>query len=170
MNHSRVLLGTGYGIALLLVFLPLLEPVVTLLPLQPTQVAWRLQAFGVFSQALLLPLAGGAVGVGTAVLLGHRRVIRALAVVSFVAAATLAGAAILFGLDLLQYRGAVGPGLVKHYQVAGGIYLLAFLLAASFLAWVGLASWRVARIPRRRRRSRRVQVDEAVSVTSRPGG
>jgi hypothetical protein len=150
MRRSRVLIGTGYGVGLLLVLLPLLQPVVTLLPAQPTQVAWRMQAFGVLSQSLLLPLVGVAVAVGTATMLEHRASVRVLAALALLGAAALAGVATLFVLDLLQYRGAIGAELQDHYHVAGVIYLVGYAAASLFLAWLGVAALRAARARRRR--------------------
>ena len=152
MKHSRFLIATGYWLALLLLMLPLLERVVTLLPFSPRAIRWRLEAFGALSQALLLPLAGGVVAIGTAYLLGHRKVVRALAISAFVAAALLAVLATLFGLDLLQYRRSVGAEMQHFYDVAGLVYLGAFTLSIVFLVWVGAVAWRAAGHTRRRRR------------------
>lgn len=90
MKYSRFLIATGYWLALLLLVLPLLERVVTLLPFSPRAIRWRLEAFGALSQSLALPLIGGVVAIGTAYLLGHRKVVRALAISAYLAAATLA--------------------------------------------------------------------------------
>jgi hypothetical protein len=144
MKRSRVLIATGYWLALLLLVLPLLEPLVTLLPPRPEQIRWRLLAFGALSQSLLLPMLGGVVAVGTAVLLGHRRVVRTLAFVAMMAGVVLGAVAMLFTLDLVQYRSAIGPELKEVYQVAGVNYLVAFLLSAVFMMWIGAAAWRAA--------------------------
>lgn len=151
MRRSRFLIATGYLLALLLLLLPLLEPVVALLPLQPSQIRWRLQAFGALSQALVLPQLGGVIALGTAVLLGQRRVVRVLAIAALALAALLVVASVLFVLDLLQYRDAVGTGLREYYETAGVIYLSAYVLSAGFLLWVGAVAWRVARRPHHRR-------------------
>jgi hypothetical protein len=159
MKRSRSLTRTGYGLAALLVVLPVLEPVVTLLPPQPGQIGWRLQAFGVLSQSLALPLAGGVVALVTAFLLEHRRTMRALAAGALTAALLLTAAAALFVLDLVQYRGSVPTELAEYYRAAGVIYLSVFVLAVAFLAWIGAAAWRAGRaspsLPTRRRRRTR---------------
>ena len=153
MRRSRYLLATGYWLALLLLVLPLLSQVVALLPLQPGQIRWRLQAFGSVSQALVLPLLGGGVALGTAVVLGQRRVVRALAVAAFVVAALMGAATVLFILDLVQYRDAVGAELREYYQAAGAIYLASFGLSIALLLWVGWVAWRVSPGHHHRRRS-----------------
>lgn len=173
MRRSRSLTATGYGLAALLTLLPLLEPVVTLLPPQPGQIAWRLQAFGALSQSLPVPLAGLAVALVTAFLLQHRKTLRGLAVAALLGALLLTAAAALFVLDLLQYRGAVPAALEDYYRAAGAIYLTAFVLATLFLAWTGAAAWRAGRASqsfptRRRRRSRGPARSEAGS--SKPAG
>jgi hypothetical protein len=145
MKRSRVLIATGYWLALLLLVLPLLEPIVTLLPPRPEEIRWRLLAFGALSQSLLLPMVGSMVAIGTAVLLGQRKVVRTLALLSMMAGVLLGAVAMLFTLDVVQYRGAVGPELQDYYQVAGINYLVAFALSAVFLMWIGAASWRAAR-------------------------
>lgn len=153
MKHSRFLIATGYWLALLLLVLPLLERVVTLLPFSPRAIRWRLEAFGALSQLLPLPLLGGVVAVGTAYLLGHRKVVRALAISAFVAAVALAVMTTLFALDLLQYRRSVGAEMREFYDVAGMVYLAAFTLSILFLAWVGAVAWRAAGRVRRLRRA-----------------
>jgi hypothetical protein len=148
MKRSRLLLGTGYVLAALLLVLPLLEPLVTLLPPRPGAVRWRLQAFGAFSQALVLPLLGATLAVGTAVLLDQRKVVRVLAGVAFGFGLLLAMATLLFALDLVEYRGAIGVELREYYQVAGLIYFFALSLGAAFLFWLGWAAGRAAGWPR----------------------
>lgn len=161
MKRSRLLIATGYGLALLLLVLPLLEPVVALLPPRPDQIRWRLEAFGAFSQVLVLPLVGGVVALGTAVLLGQRTVVRVLSVVAFLSGLVLAAAAMLFTLDLLQYRGEVGPELREFYEVAGAIYLVAIILGSLFLLWIGPVAWRAATQTRRKFRRIRVRLKSA---------
>lgn len=152
MKHSRFLIATGYWLALLLLVLPLLERVVTLLPFSPRAIRWRLEAFGALSQSLALPLIGGVVAIGTAYLLGHRKVVRALAISAYLAAATLAVLTTLFALDLLQYHRSVGADMQQFYEVAGAVYLSAFTLSIMFLVWVGGVAWRAAGHVRRLRR------------------
>jgi hypothetical protein len=156
MIRSRFLTRTGYGLAAVLVVLPVLEPIVTLLPPQPGEIAWRLQAFGVISMSLALPIAGGVAALVTAYLLEHRRVMRALAAGALLGALLITAAAAMFVLDLVQYRGAVPAELAEYYRAAGVVYLSAFALAAAFLAWIGIAAWRASRasksLPSRRRR------------------
>ncbi|HSK21279.1 MAG TPA: hypothetical protein VK912_19140 [Longimicrobiales bacterium] len=154
MRHSRFLIATGYWLALLLLVLPLLERVVTVLPFSPRAIRWRLEAFGALSQVLLLPLLGGVVAVGTAYLLGHRKVVRTLAISAYVAAVILVVLATLFGLDLLQYRRSIDAEMQQFYDVAGLVYLGAFMLSIMFLVWVGAVAWRAAGHTRRLRRLR----------------
>ncbi|NJD09221.1 MAG: hypothetical protein FIB01_01870 [Gemmatimonadetes bacterium] len=144
MKRSRFFIATGYWLAFLLIVLPFLERVVPLLPVQPGALQWRLGAFGALSQSLLLPLVGGTLAIGTAALLQQRRMVRFLACVAFAAASLLVIATALFALDLVQYRASVGAELQQYYQVAGVIYLVSFLLAIVFLAWLGAVSWRAA--------------------------
>lgn len=151
MKHSRFLIATGYWLAVLLLVLPLLERVVTLLPFSPRAIRWRLEAFGALSQSLALPLAGGVVAIGTAYLLGHRKVVRALAVSAYVAAVALAVMTTLFALDLLQYRRSLGTEMQQFYDVAGVVYLAAYMLSIVFLVWVGAVAWRAAGRVRRLR-------------------
>jgi hypothetical protein len=159
MKRSRLLIAMGYGLAALLLVLPVLEPLVTLLPPQPGQVRWRLQAFGALSQSLVLPLLGIGVGATTAVLLGHRRVLRVLGASAVLAGCALAVATVLFALDLVQYRASIEPALHRYYQVAGINYFTAFVLGSAFLVAFGIVAWRAAAASRRKsRRSRKTLV------------
>ncbi len=142
---SRYLIATGYWLALLLLVLPLLERVVPLLPLQPFALRWRVQALGSLSQTLLLPLLGAALAVGTAALLQHRRIVRTLAVLAYAGTLVLAGTALLFVLDLVQYRASIRPDLDKYYRAAAVTYVTCYVLGIGFLFWLGAVSWRAAR-------------------------
>src|SRR5512146_221355 len=122
MKRSRFLIATGYWLAVLLIVLPLLERLVPLLPLQPLDLRWRVQALGSLSQSLLLPLLGAAMAVATAAVLQQRRTVRTLAMLAYAAALLLAAAAVLFTLDLVQYRSSVGPDLQKYYRAAAVTY------------------------------------------------
>lgn len=155
MKRSRLLIATGYGLAALLLVLPVLEPMVTLLPPRPEQVRWRLQAFGALSQSLVLPMLGIGVASATAVLLGHRRVVRVLGAFAFLAGVGLASATVLFALDLVEYRASIEPELRRYYQVAGINYFTAFVLGTAFLVGFGVVAWRAA--ARSRRKSHRAR-------------
>lgn len=169
MKTRSVLIGMGYGLGLLLVTLPPLEPVVTLLPAQPDDVRWRLRAFGAMSPALLLPTVGLMVAVGAAVLLEHRRTVRLLAAVALFGGLAVGTAGVLFTADLLQYRSAVDEQLQEFYRVAGVVYLVSYALCSVFLMALGAVAWRASRRSvvlvghgsRRRRRSRRSRLPPA---------
>jgi hypothetical protein len=164
MTRRNVLISTGYGLALLLIILPLLQPLVSLLPIQPGEIRWRLQAFGAISGALLLPTVGMTLAIGTAAFLGHRRTVRTLAALAFGCAAAIGVVAALFVLDLLQYRAAVDVQLRDFYHVAGLVYLLGYGLCSIYLACLAAAAWRVSSRSRRRRTSRRAEVPAAASA------
>lgn len=149
MKGSRVLISSGYWLALLLILLPLMQALAALLPTPSFGIRWRLEAFGAMGSALLLPMAGGAVAVGTAALLSHRRVMRALALTALVVSAVMAAAITIFVLDLVQYRAVIGAELRQAFVLTGLSYLVTFLLEMAFLMWLGNAAWRATVMSRR---------------------
>lgn len=164
---SRYLIATGYWLAVLLLVLPLLERVVPLLPVQPLSLRWRVQALGSLSQTLLLPLLGVALAVGTAALLQQRRIVRTLALFAYAGALLLAGVAVLFALDVVQYQTAIGRDLEKYYRAAALTYLTCYFLGIAFLFWLGAVSWRAARRSRRVGAPRRPMAEPLVRNSTR---
>jgi MFS family permease len=151
MKPNRAAVAGAYAVALLLVVVPLSEMTLRVWPLRFTEVSWRFGTVGLFSNALLSPLLGLTVAGMLAFLFGHRRAIRALAIVLMAAALLLAGAMVLFMLDALQMRGNVVTEARVAFDMASAqaIIKMGLFTIVSFV--LGIGGWRSAhdRDPRR---------------------
>ncbi len=158
----------GYTLGLLLVVLPLLDAAVSLAPLRPADVTWRVGAVRLLSRTLLLPAAGAVLAYVVALRLEHVAAQRFVAVASAAAALALLAAIVMFGLDALETRGLVEPGDRRALDVVSAlavVKLAAFLFLASLLA---LAGWRSARRAEQERREPPALVSRAHSGGGEP--
>ncbi len=145
MKPHRALVFVFYAICTLLVLVPLLETIVSVSPLSPSQVAWRFGAAGLFSRALMTPLLGLTLLAVLGLLFNHRGTLLTVAGLCAFGALCLVVAQILFILDALQMRGQVRPDARTAFDMAT---LLAVLkIAVAFVVCVGLAigGWKTAR-------------------------
>ncbi len=145
MTHPRHIAWPLYLTGLAIVAVPALEFVVTVSPLSPTLLSWRVAAVGILSRAVLTPLVGLVILLGAAVLLEHARVQRALMVVGFFGCGALLLTAVMFALDLVQLRGQVRVVARPAYDTSSAMALVKLLVAAGVLLSFGLSGLLTAR-------------------------
>lgn len=97
----------AYLVAVLLIAIPIADTVLAVMPLRPSDVAWRFGALGLGGQAVLTPLLGVLLALVTAAVLGHRPGLRVVQVVACMAALIFVAAGGLFVLDALQTRPSI---------------------------------------------------------------
>ncbi len=137
MISYRRLAWPFYLTGLAIVAFPALEFVLTILPLSPTVISWRVGAVGLLARSSLTPLVGLVIILGTATLLEHLSVQRAVMVVGMVAAAAFLLTALLFALDLVQFRGDVREAAKRAYDASSAVVVLKLLAEACVLAAFG---------------------------------
>ena len=93
--------------------------------------------------------------------LGHRRVIRALAVLHLVLALAVTVGLGLFGLDALELRRQVKVGSGRRYDSAALRAIVVTLCGVGLLAWSGVAGWAATSLGGGRRRSPAVLMEGA---------
>ncbi|MEX2375124.1 MAG: hypothetical protein WD942_05990 [Dehalococcoidia bacterium] len=145
MKTNRTLLAAGYGLAVLLMLIPVTDTFLRVWPTRVGEVAWRYGAMGLASNALMTPVMGLAFGIGTALFARHRRVLRALAVLTGLGVTLLVVLGVGFVLDLLRVRSGVSAEALSAFDVANFQALLkisALGLVASLLA---IGSWVASR-------------------------
>ena len=153
----------GYLLALYLVITPLLDALTRILPVRPGEVGWRFGAMGLVFNTLVTPLLGLFLAMLAAVVLGHRRILRGLGVVSYTATVTLALGLVLFMLDYVQAR----AGVVA--EQLGGVDIVSW--KAVFLGAVGMmiagslgrVAWKASRTVAKDRQA------ETLMVVGTPG-
>lgn len=151
MARFRHLALPGYGIATMLILIPLADTVVGTLPLRAGDVAWRFGAAGLFSRAIMTPLLGLFLCAAIAAALDHRRVIRVVAVMSGVTALLLMGVVGLFMLDALQMRSQVRPDAKPAFDTATALALAKYGAGILLLTVFAIRAWKASRKVAQRR-------------------
>jgi uncharacterized membrane protein len=137
MNNYRQLAPGAYLVGFLLFFIPLFDASLSLAPWHLASSQWRFGAFGLLSNALMLPAAGALIAVATGVVAGHPRVLRVLAVLAWLFVVVLLASTVLFSLDALQSRRLIRPEMQLSYYVASATAFAKLVLG--MLAFVFLA-------------------------------
>lgn len=143
MKHQfRPLAVSLYGVAAILVVLPITDTVLSLWPLHTGDLIWRFGAAGIIaSHALLMPLIGLLLASVTAVLLEHRRTLRGLSVVAAVVGLAVAVGIGLFALDVVQTRARVEPGAQAGFDSASlRVFIRMGLVVPAAIA-IAAGSW-----------------------------
>lgn len=146
MNRGgmRNLAAGAYGVALLLILIPLLDSVLGIWPLRLREVQWRFGAVGLLSRAVMTPLFGLLVGHVVAVYMEHRFAARAFAVLAFASVLlALVGVASL-AMDALQMRAQVRAEAMRAFDTASGVALAKYLAGAVVALLLGVGGWRAA--------------------------
>ena len=143
-GSEGTLSSVGYGLAVALIIVPLLEPLFTVWPLQPSNVQWRVGAFGMTTSSMLLPVAGVAVAALTAYVRREWRALQVVAVLSLAGALVLLGGLGLFGLDSLQVRQQLPTNTVSTFERTMVRAAGTTLLFVGLLAWIGIGGWKAA--------------------------
>jgi hypothetical protein len=166
--NARPVLAAAYPMAALLVLVPALEVTAGAWPFQPGDLSWRFGILGIVLKTLVTPVLGITLAMAVAALLEHRRLVRALAALSFVLAAVTAAGAVLFLMDFLQLRAMVSPATRQGMQVASFTALLLAALVAPVCAALGIGGWRAGRGPRGTAPARRAQKESGLLVVPHP--
>jgi hypothetical protein len=118
MNNYRQLAPGAYLVAFLLFFIPFFDATLSLAPFHLASSQWRFGAFGLLSNALMLPAAGALIAVVTGIAAGHPRALRAFSVLGWLLVVILLASTVLFSLDALQSRRLIRPEMQLSYYVA----------------------------------------------------
>jgi hypothetical protein len=130
MSNFRQLAPAAYLVAALLIVIPLFDVTMSLYPFNPGSSQWRFGAFGLFSNALMLPAAGMLIAVATATLAVHPGLQQFLRIFCWAVAVLLVVGMAFFALDALQARPLVRPDMKLSYFVASGTALAKLALGA----------------------------------------
>lgn len=144
----RQLAPSAYLVAFALVFIPLFDASMSLVPFRVGAPQWRFGAVGLLSNALMIPAIGVLIAVTTAVVLGHERTQRVFSILCWIAAAILLAALAAFALDALQTRASVQPAMKLSFAVASATAAAKLLLGAVTFALFARGS----RVRRRKER------------------
>lgn len=140
MNPHRNLAPAAYLIAGMLFFIPFFDAAMSLYPFNPANSQWRFGAFGLFSNALMIPASGALIAMATALVFGHRRSITLFTALSWLFVVGLALATVLFGLDAIQSRRLIRPDMQLSYMVATATAVVKLVLGAIGFLLLALSS------------------------------
>jgi hypothetical protein len=127
--------------AAFLALAPLADTILGLWPATIGSAAWRYGAVGVIAQGLTLPFLGLGFAVAVALTLGHRALLRTLAVLAGLGVAVTVVALPLFLLDVLELRGALGDEIRLPFDVATGAAVMKIMVAGLFGVAVACGAW-----------------------------
>jgi hypothetical protein len=168
MSLRRQLTTPVYLVAFALVLIPTIDAMTQMIPIRIHEARWRFGAFGIMSNAILLPTVGLLLAFAAAVTFEHRRLQRVLGIASLAIGAVAACALVLFGLDALQVRQQFQPGAQLAFRVASTAAVAKAFLGILILGAFGLASLRGPRAPRREK-AQRGDIVVGKSGTAAPG-
>lgn len=137
----RPLLKSLYPLAVLVTLTPIFNGVFQVWPLRPREVMWRFGATGLLTPSVLGVVFGIVIVIGIAALLGHRRVIRLMSIMSFAMVLVVAAGLVMFALDFLQLRGSVNPDFRAQVDTAALRALFILGVAIPVLASLAVGSW-----------------------------
>ena len=120
-NLAQRLRAPGYIILGIAMILPILDFIVSTIPLKPTTVVWRFGAFGLLSSAIGAPLLVLLLIYALALLAGDRKVMILVAVLAALIALTLIGGSGAFALCTPDEATGAGCGAIEvHRGLAPG--------------------------------------------------
>jgi chromate transport protein ChrA len=170
MRSSRFLSAPTYLVAFLFAFVPFLDLVVSVWPLQFGNLRWRVAMMGQLSGGLMTVLLGFLLALIAATVFDQPKVQRAIVALSGLMALALVVVMGMFVLDVFQLRGDVRPEVRRAFDMIAlqaFIKLILALIGSLLFAWSGI---RIARDDRKARRQRGAAEGPVVMVGGRGGG
>jgi hypothetical protein len=147
MAPNRQFAAPAYLVALALIVIPPFDSLMQVLPLRFGEARWRFGAFGLFSNATLLPLLGILIAFVVATVLEQYTLRRVLGVLTGLGVLLFASMWVVFALDVLQVKNAINPAAALAFKVASVTAAAKSGFAMLTMAFFTYASFRG--IPRR---------------------
>jgi hypothetical protein len=154
MALQRQLAAPTYFVAFALTCIPPFDALMQALPFRIHDPRWRFGAFGLLSNAMMIPVTGLLIAFVAAALFEHRVLQRTLGILALAFAVITAGALIIFGLDALQVRQQVATPMQLAFRVASTTAVTKSILGILTLGAFGLASLKAPKGPRREKPQR----------------
>ncbi len=136
-----------YLLALVLLAQPLIETAAATWPLRPGLVGWRFAFTGIFYTMLPTTMVALLIAAGAAFLLGHRGVLRTVAVLTVILGAIVVLLTVSFGLDALQMRKLVRQEAKSGFDAASLKAVLTAAFAVIACVTLSVGGFRASRKP-----------------------
>jgi hypothetical protein len=143
---NRTLITAGYATAALLVAIPMVEATLTVLPARADLAQWRFGAAGIYSRAVLVPLAGVALAFGLAIGLNQDRALRLLSAGAVVVALGWLLTAGLFTLDAVEMHTAIPADDHMAFRATALAAFGRMTATSAVLLLFGRGGWVAARL------------------------
>lgn len=141
-ERSRMLIAAGYLVGSVAGVLSLFDLLLKLLPFRFGDTSWRIGSVGLVTLSVPALLISLLVICVTAVLLDHRRTLRAFSILSIGAATVMIAVLPLFVLDFLELRRLVRPEALGTFDLTMVRAAAAVLLTSGVLGWIGVGAWK----------------------------
>ncbi|HET7456728.1 MAG TPA: hypothetical protein VFJ74_03670 [Gemmatimonadaceae bacterium] len=145
MRPLRFLRWPTYFIASLLIFVPLFDLIITIWPIQGSNLRWRVATMGQVSASEVLAILGLLLLLIASVIFDQPRVQRVVAALAGLMAAVLLVLVPLFLLDITQLRPDVRPELKHPFDLVATQSTLKLILEIIAYASLALAGFRASR-------------------------
>lgn len=152
MPDTRRLMVPSYFVAAMLIGLPAFDALMSVAPLRLGDARWRFGAFGLLSNAAMIPALGVFLLLVAATTYSHRSTLRVVGVLSWVVAIGALLMLLLFALDAVQTRASVRPEMALSFRVASLSAAGKLIVDAIAFAIFGAAGWRLGRPERSSKR------------------
>ena len=158
----------AYSIAALLFLFPLLDALVAVVPMQPSEISWRYAAFVRFSRAMLPALLGVLLAFSFALYLEQQRVVRSIAIASGVWAIALIAATLFFIVTAADFRAGSLARDKTAFDVTTTISIIKYVAAGLVAIAFAAPAWNAARRIRHEARLARPHATEPPQIVVRP--
>lgn len=148
MAPQRQLAIPAYLVGFALICIPPIDATMQVLPFRLADPRWRFGAFGLMSNALMIPLTGLLIVFLVAALFEHRTFQKVLGALALLAALAIAGLFVVFALDALQVRPGVVAAAKLAFKVATVTASVKAMLGVLTLGAFGWAAFRAPKLPR----------------------
>ena len=131
----------AYLSAFLLIFIPALQTLTAIWPLQLGNIQWRFGAAGQLSNLLIFPFLGLALMAMISRATEARGISKAIGIIAAIVTLALAASLVMFALDALQLKAIVASRAMQQFQMAivrVGIITTTFLVLFAILAMTAL--------------------------------
>jgi hypothetical protein len=135
----KSLAAPAYALALIMIVVPVVDTVLSVIPLHTGEVSWRYGAIGLMSRSLLTPIIGLVFALALSLALEHRRVQRAVGIAGIVSVIVMLAMIVLFLLDSLQLSSRIPLAGKSAFMFAGTGALVKFVLFSVVLILIARA-------------------------------
>lgn len=142
MLQNRRIVWPAYLVAFTLAVIPPVDALMQTMPVRLSETRWRWGAFGLLSNAMMIPMIGLLIAFVVAIAFEHRVIQRVLGVIAAVIGACTLIWLCMFALDTVQLHRDVKPAMALAFNVActtGALKALIGIVTLAGFTWAGFS-------------------------------